>query len=46
MLTGQSEGGRPFTDLGALPAMCGHGTLLWDLQQRACLKRHNRAQLG
>lgn len=46
MLTGQSEGGRPITDLAALPEMCGHETLLWNLQQRVCLKNHNRAQLG
>lgn len=26
MLTGQSEGGRPITDLGALPGMCGHSS--------------------
>lgn len=45
MLTGQSEGGRPITDLAALPGMCGHRALLWYLQQRVCLKRHSRAQL-
>lgn len=46
MLTGQSEGGRPITDLGALPGMCGHTAQVRHLQQRVCLKRHNSAQFG
>lgn len=48
MLTGQSDGGRPITDpgvLGGLPGMCGQRAWLQDLQQRVCLKRHNRAHM-